>query len=281
MNFVEKKIAAITMVRNDSFFLKKWVDHYGREFGRENLYVFFDGLDQTVPSFCEGVNCRVVEKIGDTVRKSDKGRIRFVSRMASSLFSKGYDLVVGGDADEYLVADPALGLTLSQYLSLKKISWSLSGLGLDFGQHKDEPPLTLDRPFLEQRQYAQIGTRYTKASVLGRPCEWGSGFHRVEGHDFKIARDLYLMHFGYSDYDMITGRLTDADRLSQGWERHTRKRSRTIRLVNSIPARDFDKTVKWTRRLERIARPPYAWNKPGLLGLKVVVKIPERFRSAL
>ena len=42
-----KKIAAITMVRNDDFYLRKWVQYYSRELGgRENLYVFFDGLDQ-------------------------------------------------------------------------------------------------------------------------------------------------------------------------------------------------------------------------------------------
>ena len=32
-----KHIAALTMVRNDEFFLRKWVEYYGRELGRENL----------------------------------------------------------------------------------------------------------------------------------------------------------------------------------------------------------------------------------------------------
>lgn len=44
-----KKIAAITMARNDAFFLKKWVSYYGKELGRENLYIYLDGLDQENP----------------------------------------------------------------------------------------------------------------------------------------------------------------------------------------------------------------------------------------
>ncbi len=57
------------------------------------------------------------------------------------------------------------------------------------------------------------------------------------------------------------------------------KRSRTIRLVSSLPARDFDRWTRIARRLQALLRPPYAWNKPGMLGLKWVVRIPERFQS--
>ena len=42
-----KRIAALTMVRNDDFYLEKWVDYYGRQLGKENLYIFFDGLDHS------------------------------------------------------------------------------------------------------------------------------------------------------------------------------------------------------------------------------------------
>lgn len=277
-----KKIAAITMVRNDNFFLHKWVEYYGEEFGRDNLFVYFDGRDQEIPDFCEGINAFKVDKIGNTVRSSDKGRIKFISDKARQLFDKGYNLVVGGDADEYLVADPLYYESLKDYLNENEIRSSISGLGLDFGQKlPKEGPLSLNSPFLSQRRYAQIGTRYTKASVMGRPLEWGSGFHRIEGHNFHIPLNLYLMHFGYSDLGMIESRLSNADRLQQGWEKHMNKRKRTIRYANTLPARDFDKIVGMARKIETIARHPYAWNKPGLLGLKLMVKIPDRFRNSL
>lgn len=277
-----KRIAAITMVRNDQFFLHKWVEYYGKELGRENLFVYFDGKDQIIPDFCNGINTHVVDKIGQTVVSSDKGRIKFISEKASALFSSGYDIVIGGDADEYLVVDPRTGKSLPEFLSDTKIDVCVSGLGLDFGQRLgEEADLTLDRPFLSQRRFAQIGTRYTKASVICRPCRWGSGFHRVKGHNFHICPDLFMMHFGYSDLRMIENRLSDSDRLSQGWARHMKKRSRTIRYATNLPAYDFDKTTRYARICETIVRKPYAWNKPGLLGLKLIVELPGRFRSVL
>lgn len=275
-----KKIAAITMARNDDFYLHKWVAYYGSQLGRENLYIYLDGLDQTVGDYCEGTHAQAVEKIGNQVVAAEKGRLSFLSEKAARLMADGYDLVIGVDADEFIVVDPALGLSLPEYLSRVKVKGSLSALGLDFGQKLgEETDITEDRPFLQQRHYAQIGTRYTKPSILAQPLRWGSGFHRIKGHNFHIAKDLYLLHFGYFDLKRLEDRFRDKDRLDQGWGKHMRKRSRTIRLVSSLPARDFDRWTRIARRLQALLRPPYAWNKPGMLGLKWVVRIPERFQS--
>ena len=277
-----KRIAAITMVRNDDFFLRKWVDYYGAQLGRENLYVYFDGLDQEIPEYCAGTCSVKLPKIGTDVVSNDKGRVAVMSARAAELMGAGYDLVIGTDCDEFLVPDPALGQTLAEYLSAQEIRDSLSPLGLDFGQKMgEEGALSGDEPFLNQRQYAQLGTRYTKASVLARPLEWGSGFHRVRGHNFHIAKDLYLMHFGYADMDRIHARFADKSRLEQGWERHLRKRSRTIRLVTEKKARDFGRWTRFARTCQTWCRPPYAWNKPGMFELKIVVRIPDRFRNIL
>ena len=142
-----------------------------------------------------------------------------------------------------------------------------------------EKTITEDGPFLTQRHYAQIGTRYTKASILAKPLEWGSGFHRVEGHNFHIAKDLYLFHFGYFDQKRIEERMGDKDRLKQGWKRHMKKRSRTIRLVTDLPARKFEKWTRFARICQTLVRPPYAWNKPAMFGLRIVVAIPPRFED--
>ena len=32
-----KRIAVITMARNDEFFLSRWIEYYGREIGKEKL----------------------------------------------------------------------------------------------------------------------------------------------------------------------------------------------------------------------------------------------------
>ena len=274
-----KKIAALTMVRNDDFYLRKWVEYYGAQLGRENLYIFFDGTDQTIAPFCEGTRAELHEKIGSQVVAAEKGRLKFLSEQAASLLESGYDLVIGVDADEIVAVDPKLGLSLPEYLSRQKIGVSLSALGLDFGQRLgEEGDITEDRPFLEQRHYAQIGTRYTKPSIVAKPCIWGSGFHRIKGHNFRIAKDLYLLHFGYFDMKRLQDRFSDADRLSQGWGAHMQKRARTIRYATDLRARDFDRWTRFARVCQTLCRPPYALNKPAMFELKIVVRIPERFR---
>lgn len=275
-----KRIAALTMARNDDFYLRKWVEYYGGQLGLENLYIFLDGLDQVVGDFCAGTHAQAVEKIGSQVIEAEKGRLRFLSGKAAELLSGGYDLVIGVDADEFIVVDPKLGLSLPAYLSTLKIKDSVSALGLDFGQKiGEEEEIREDEPFLHQRHYAQLGTRYTKPSIVAKPLVWGSGFHRIKGHNFHIAKDLYLFHFGYFDLARIQARYTDKDRMDQGWGEHMHKRSRTIRLVTEKKALDFDRWTRFARRCQTICRPPYAWNKPGMLELKIVVRIPDRFRD--
>ena len=277
-----KKIAALTMVRNDDFYLEKWVAYYGRELGRENLYIYFDGTDQTIAPFCEGTNAVLHEKIGNQVVAAEKGRLKFLSDCAADLLSRGYDLVIGVDADEFIVVDPARGQSLAEYLSEQKIGVSLSALGLDFGQKMgEEPDVTSEAPFLQQRHYAQIGTRYTKPSIVAKPCVWGSGFHRIKGHNFHIGKDLYLLHFGYFDMARLQARFSDTDRLAQGWGKHMQKRSRTIRYCTDLPARDFDRWTRFARICQTICRPPYALNKPAMLELRIVVRIPERFGNII
>ena len=275
-----KRIAALTMARNDDFYLRKWVEYYGTQLGRENLYIFLDGLDQVVGDFCAGTHAQAVEKIGSQVIEAEKGRLRFLSGKAAELLSGGYDLVIGVDADEFIVVDPKLGMSLPEYLSSLKVKDSVSALGLDFGQKiGEEEEIREDEPFLHQRHYAQLGTRYTKPSIIAKPLVWGSGFHRIKGHNFHIAKDLYLFHFGYFDLARIQARYTDKDRMDQGWGEHMHKRSRTIRLVTEKKALDFDRWTRFARRCQTICRPPYAWNKPGMLELKIVVHIPDRFRD--
>lgn len=275
-----KKIAALTMVRNDDFYLKKWVEYYGRELGKENLYIYFDGTDQIIADFCNGTNALLHEKIGNQVIEAEKGRLKFLSDKAAELLHSGYDLVIGVDADEFIIVDPRTGKSLAEYLSEQKIGYSLSALGLDFGQKLgEEDDISEDRPFLQQRHYAQIGTRYTKPSIVAKPCVWGSGFHRIKKHNFHIAKDLYLFHFGYFDRKRLEYRFQDQNRIDQGWGKHMVKRSRTIRYVTELKARDFDKCTKFARICQSIVRPPYAPNKPAMFELKIVVRIPERFQD--
>lgn len=274
-----KKIAAITMARNDAFFLKHWIAYYGAQLGKENLYIYLDGTDQPVPPTAGEATVIHCERIEGMVVSAEKRRLSHLSNVAAELLQK-YDLVIGTDADEFLVVDPNLNETLTSYLSKVNVKVSLSGLGLDVGQHmQNEQKIDENSSFLSQRSYAVLSSRYTKPVVLAKPVIWGSGFHRIKGHNFRIDKNLYLFHFGVFDYEMVMARFQDKDRMAAGWERHMKKRAKAITLVTEKKALDGEKFMPIARFIQTFFRPIYALNKPAMGPLKWVVKIPERFRK--
>ena len=260
-----KKIAAITMARNDEFFLKRWVAYYGRELGVENLYIILDGTDQDEPENANGANMIKLPHTDMSRAAGDKYRIGKISDLANELF-KTYDLVIGCDSDEFLVVDPTTKKTLREYLSSIKIKTTVSGLGFDIGQNmKTEKPLNPSKPMLSQREYALLSTRYTKPVVLSRPARWGSGFHHVKGHNFHIDKNLYLLHFGAVDMEML---IKKAGKRGADWVNHLRRRGNgTINAVTNKTARGTG-YIKIVRIMQRVFRPIYAPGKPGMLGLK-------------
>lgn len=267
------------MVRNDNFFLSRWIAYYGHQLGEENLYIFLDGKDQIAPVNAIKTNIKKIEHLEGQVAIADKKRINFLSGEAIKLFER-YDLVIGTDVDEFLLVDPKCNKSLSEYLNGIDIETSVSGLGIDVGQNINiEKSIIENKAFLLQRNFAVLSSRYTKASVIAKPIKWGAGFHRIKGHNFKIDKNLYLFHFGSVDFDILKQKLGDNDKLKDGWKRHLNKRSRTITLISTKKAKDGDIIIPFARLLQTIVRPIFAWNKPSMAGLKLVIKIPERFKG--
>lgn len=272
-----KKIAAITMARNDEFFLTRWIKYYGEMIGTENLYIYLDGTDQKIPKNAGTANITKLPHTDMTRSVGDKYRIGLINDLAKKLL-KTYDIVIGCDCDEFLIVDPAANKNLAEYLSELKIKNTVSGLGLDIGQNmKMEQTLDITKPILEQREYALLSTRYTKPVVKNAPLDWGSGFHSISGHNFHIDKNLYLLHFGAVDMQMLEHKAASR---GPDWLNHLRRRGNgTINAVTNLPAHD-EKWMKYARIIQTFARPIYAFDKPGMFGIQRVVKIPARFKNS-
>jgi len=272
-----KKIAAITMARNDEFFLTRWIKYYGEMIGTENLYIYLDGTDQKIPKNAGTANITKLPHTDMTRSVGDKYRIGLINDLTKKLL-KTYDIVIGCDCDEFLIVDPAVNKNLAEYLSKLKIKNTASGLGLDIGQNmKMEQTLDITKPILEQREYALLSTRYTKPVVKNAPLDWGSGFHSISGHNFHIDKNLYLLHFGAVDMQMLEHKAASR---GPDWLNHLRRRGNgTINAVTNLPAHD-EKWMKRARIIQTFARPIYAFDKPGMFGIQRVVKIPARFKNS-
>lgn len=276
-NQILKRVAVITMARNDEFFLSRWIEYYGAQFGDENLYIYLDGTDQKVPKNAGNANITKLPHRDMSRSAGDKYRINLISDLAEKLL-KTYDIVIGCDCDEFLVIDPNTNMTLHEYLSQKKFNTTLSGLGLDVGQNMNtEKQLDTTKSFLSQRNFAFISTRYTKPVVINRPVRWGSGFHRIKNHNFHIDKNLYLLHFGAVDMQMLIDKATSR---GPDWVNHLKRRGNgTINDITNRPARG-EIWIKIARKIQTYIRAPYAINKPNMLGLKLVVKIPQRLKKS-
>jgi hypothetical protein len=273
------QIGVISMVRNDSFFVPRWIKYYSEHLGPENLFLILDGHDQPLPEQHEKINVIRLPWVELSRSRGDKNRASIVSSLAESLFMR-YDIIIAHDIDEFLVVDPAIGVTFREFFKQPLRRASISALGLDVGQHlESEKPIDISKPFLEQRSFAHVSARYTKAVVASRPIEWGSGFHRVRGRNLHIDPNLYLFHFGMVDYGKSTEKIDDQSLLKAGWKGHFDRRLEIFDLITRKTPIDGDKFFKRARFRQNLFRPIYAWNKPGMLKEKPIIRIPHRFRS--
>ncbi|MBE0676477.1 MAG: glycosyltransferase family 2 protein [Bacteroidales bacterium] len=276
-----KSIGVISMARNDEFFIAKWIDYYGSQVGTENLYLVLDGHDQPLPPGHEKINVIKVPHMKFGRARGDRNRARLISHMAKALFYR-YDIIIAHDIDEFLVVDPGENQSLFQYLQQNRATTSLSGLGLDVGQHiSEETSIDVSRPFLEQRRFAHISARYTKPVVAFRPVTWGSGFHRIKGRNFHIDPNLFLFHFGMVDYEKSKSKVGDESLHKSGWTGHLDRRLQLFDLILNNKPVDGDSLFRQARRRQSLFRPLFALNKPGMLTEQPIVTIPERFRSII
>ena len=276
---MKKRIAAVSMCRNDSFFSERWISYYGRRLGYKNLYLFIDGIDQRLPLRAEKINCFQISHIKFNRLKADRSRAKRISDFAKKLHKK-YDVVLATDIDEFLVIDPNTGLKLKEYLSKNFISSSLSALGIDVAQHPTfEKSIDKNKPFLSQRKYAFVSDRYTKPIISLEPLNWGSGFHRVKGKDFTIDPNLFLFHFGLVDIKILKKKHKDNELIYLGWNNHFKRRYKLYeKIKNQIPV-EADQLFEKAREYFKNNRKLIAWNKPSRLKMPDLIKIPKRFKD--
>lgn len=203
------RIAALTHVRHDDFFLDLWVRHHGGLLGRENCYVLLDGDDWESGADLSGVNVITIPRHGTefSLGSIDRKIMRRQLSMMAHLFeTEGYEYVFRGDCDEYIVPDPLSGASIEDAAREADKVGLVYSSGIDVLHNSAaEPALDPGQDVMCQRHFGVISQGYCKVNLVGRMAhEKGfsinAGGHRaVDTYPVHISEKFYMLHLGWCD----------------------------------------------------------------------------------
>lgn len=254
---------ALTMAYKDYYFLQRWVDYYGRQFGREHLYVLSHGGDPEHDRICEGAN--VIRLPRDpTMWRLDRRRWAFLSKFSAGML-RYYNWFIVGDVDEVVIVDPAVAPDLVTYLGRytnpKTTPKSLSPFAIELVHNPEvEPePLSDDAPILSRRRVFRANANYAKPCVLRAETSFTIGGHANTHQPRVLDPHLYLIHLRFFDYDMVTERLkgrkemratmSGADNPNAGSKAWGKDLETFLTLSKSKPVREDAELSDFRRRM--------------------------------
>jgi len=199
-------IAFVTMVRDEPFFLPRWIAHYARHVPKSRLFILLDGGDQQLPREAEG--CQIISLPRRPPAAGwDRNRWDLLSNFAGTLLTR-FEIVVVNDVDELIVTDPGSGEDLVTALSRARDCGVLSPFALEIIHRldRDSPSFDYGRPILEQRRHARLNASYCKPCILSKPVCWSVGGHYSDFPVLNLDRNLYLFHLRFIDLGMLVRR---------------------------------------------------------------------------
>ena len=199
---MQSEVAALTMVREDLFFLRAWLQHYGEVLGRENCYIVNHGRGEAVADLAAG--CNIIGIPGDPHRNFDMKRWRLLNNLVMGLRSY-YDHVVVGDVDELVVVDPASGKSLLEYLWDAPLRRVLTPLGLEVIHRIDIEPEAVGARILGPRRHVRLAPHYSKPCVVSVGTKIARGGHFTQHGKLHAPDDLYLFHLKFCDFPEYVG----------------------------------------------------------------------------
>ena len=192
----KKPACVITMVRDDYFFLERWVRYYGDLFGRDALYVFNHGGDPRIAEIAAGCN---VMGLPDVFTKSfDATRWRLLQNFGNGL--RGYyDFVLICDVDEFVLVDPQSGHDLASFLARRRGPMTLTAIGVEVVHKPELEAEGIEGAMLGARRYLRYTSAYSKPCLFNCPTDLSRGGHYARTSDLRLFRGLYLFHMRYVD----------------------------------------------------------------------------------
>jgi len=290
---VKQLAAALTMVKDDYFFLEKWIAYYGGLFGRDALYIISHGGDPEIDRIAKG--CSVIRIPGDIDEGFDAKRWRMLTFYTNGLLNY-YKFIVCGDVDELVVFDPKTGLNLAQFLQKRKAS-IITPIGLEVIHRLDSEPEPIKDSILKVRHFCRYSSYFSKPCLVGKPVNFARGGHYAKDPELKLFRNLYLFHLKYADFDQYRGRLQNRAQamaaleldkesgasFSAHWFNEGQGFGAEIERLSALPEMsefDLSEEIKWMDETWEQRNEFGLWHFKKKVGERLF-PIPERFQGII
>lgn len=191
--------AILTMVYQDEYFLKLWVDYYARYTERKNLFVISHGPQDYVQDIARG--CTIIEvNRREHYPGMDSDRWNFVTKFASGL-THMYDNVIYNDVDEVVVLDPEAGDDVIDYIErIPPEREVITPFPVELVHRRDhEHDFDYSRPMLAQRRFVRVNARYAKPCITRKEIFWNPDGHASDYPKLFLDDNLYLFHLKWFD----------------------------------------------------------------------------------
>jgi len=195
------RAVVMTMARDESDMLPRWIDYYSRQLGMGSLIVLDDN---SVDGSTDNLPCTLYRLPPEPwKRRWAKTRARLVNGMASGLLACN-DVVIFTDVDEFLVADPGKYDGLLDYLAHRTDRPVIAPLAMEVVHDpRLEPAFDPARPLLEQRRFVKFSPGMCKPLVKRTPHAWEHAFHAINA-PFEVDPDLWMLHLKYYDENALS-----------------------------------------------------------------------------
>ena len=240
--------AAVTMVKGDYFFLRRWIDYYSAQFGLKHLYVLNHGNDPEVRRIAAGAT--VIHVPYDEYRtKVESRRWELISHFTSGLL-RYYAWVLCGDVDEFVVVDPEVAPGLLPYMTSfpeRQTPAVICPLGIEIVHNPvlEPEPLADDLPILARRRLFRLHANYSKPCIIRTPVSFSPGGHSCSHNDRTVDPHLFLVHMRFVSHDLTLARLQS---------RVEMKKLEAETLEAATPAAAAPRRATWTKDAESYLR---------------------------
>lgn len=195
-----KRLACVTMVRDEDFFLEVFVNHYTRMYSDVDFFIIDHASINPVSEFARSRLKHIPQGRINVIRIppipfDDNYKSSAISSLANMALA-AYDVVIVSDIDEIVIP---IGGDIVE-IAMADRSEIIAPLGFEAIHHtKVEKSYEPDHPFLSQRRYGYFRAAESKPVIWKAHNTASPGLHKSV-NKFDFNERLILAHLRYVDF---------------------------------------------------------------------------------